>query len=114
MVRMSLFSAWAGLQIATAEHRYLVDVVKPHVARLTPLWLASLTEFARLRFEPDISSTSGVSMLSQNLDTMYAALNRETLLKVDYFGLHSVTCINVEPVLPRLVAQTRRRHCQLD
>lgn len=81
MVKMSVFSAWAELQIASAEQTYLVDVVKPHIARLTPLWLSSLREYARLRFEPDISSM-GSSSLSGSLDTIYAALNRETLLKV--------------------------------
>ncbi|KAJ4287630.1 hypothetical protein N0V90_012333 [Kalmusia sp. IMI 367209] len=80
MVKMSVFSAWAELQIASAEQKYLVDVLKPHIARLTPLWLASLREYARLRFEPDISSMGSAS-LSGSLDTIYAALNRETLLK---------------------------------
>ncbi|KAF2878530.1 armadillo-type protein [Massariosphaeria phaeospora] len=80
MVKMSVFSAWAELQIASAEQTYLVDVLKPHIARLTPLWLASLREYARLRFEPEISSMGSASM-SGSLDTIYAALNRETLLK---------------------------------
>lgn len=82
MVRMAVYSAWAGLQIATSEQKYLVDVVKPHVARLTPLWLSSLREYARLRFEPDNSNTTGTGPASGNLETVYAALNRETLLKV--------------------------------
>ncbi|KAH7371998.1 HEAT repeat protein-like protein [Pyrenochaeta sp. MPI-SDFR-AT-0127] len=81
MVKMSVFSAWAELQIASAEQTYLVDVLKPHIAKLTPLWLASLREYARLRFEPDISSSMGSASLSGSLDTIYAALNRETLLK---------------------------------
>jgi hypothetical protein len=81
MVKMAVFSAWAELQIASAEQKYLVDVLKPHIAKLTPLWLSSLREYARLRFEPDISS-SGPGSLSGSLDTIYAALNRETLLKV--------------------------------
>jgi hypothetical protein len=82
MVKMAVFSAWAELQIASAEQSYLVDVLKPHIAKLTPLWLASLREYARLRFEPDISSSMGSASLSGSLDTIYAALNRETLLKV--------------------------------
>ncbi|KAI4916154.1 hypothetical protein J4E85_010242 [Alternaria conjuncta] len=81
MVKMAVFSAWAELQIASAEQSYLVDVLKPHIAKLTPLWLASLREYARLRFEPDISSSMGSASLSGSLDTIYAALNRETLLK---------------------------------
>lgn len=82
MVKMAVFSAWAELQIASAEQTYLVDVLRPHIAKLTPLWLASLREYARLRFEPDISSSMGSASLSGSLDTIYAALNRETLLKV--------------------------------
>ncbi|KAH6694110.1 HEAT repeat protein [Plectosphaerella plurivora] len=58
MVKMSVFSA--------SEQKYLLE---------------SLREFARLRFEPDISMTLGPPSLSGSLDTIYAALNRETLLK---------------------------------
>ncbi|KAJ4369614.1 hypothetical protein N0V83_005376 [Neocucurbitaria cava] len=82
MVKMAVFSAWAELQIASSDQTYLINVLKPHIAKLTPLWLASLREYARLRFEPDISSSMGGSAsLSGSLDTIYAALNRETLLK---------------------------------
>ncbi|KAI1487782.1 armadillo-type protein [Biscogniauxia mediterranea] len=81
MVKMSVFSAWAELQVASLEQKYLLDVLKPHIGTLTPLWLASLREFARLRFEPDISMTLGPPSMSGSLDTIYAALNRETLLK---------------------------------
>ncbi|KAI0097078.1 ARM repeat-containing protein [Daldinia grandis] len=81
MVKMSVYSAWAELQVASSEQKYLLDVLKPHIGTLTPLWLASLREFARLRFEPDISMTLGPPSMSGSLDTIYAALNRETLLK---------------------------------
>jgi hypothetical protein len=81
MVKMAVFSAWAELQVASTEQQYLVDVLKPYIATLTPLWLASLREFARLRFEPDISMSLGPPSLSGSLDSIYAALNRETLLK---------------------------------
>ncbi|OJJ43820.1 hypothetical protein ASPZODRAFT_19122 [Penicilliopsis zonata CBS 506.65] len=80
MVQMALFSAWARLQIASAEQDYLNQVVQPYLTRLTPLWLSSLQEFARLRFEPDISGSLGTPQ-SGSLDEVYAALNRETLLK---------------------------------
>ena len=81
MVKMAVFSAWAELQIASTEQQYLVDVLKPYIASLTPLWLASLREFARLRFEPEISMSLGPPSLSGSLDSIYSALNRETLLK---------------------------------
>ncbi|KAJ2906773.1 Pof6 interactor protein 1 [Zalerion maritima] len=81
MVKMSVYSAWADLQVASSEQKYLLDVLKPHIRSLTPRWLDSLKEFARLRFEPDISMTLGPPSLSGSLDTIYAALNRETLLR---------------------------------
>ncbi|KAF8477112.1 armadillo-type protein [Kalaharituber pfeilii] len=83
MVKMSVLSAWAELQVASTEQNYLVDVVKPHVTTLAPLWLASLRDFARLRFEPEISNNAGGtgSSLSGSIDAVYSALNRQTLLK---------------------------------
>jgi hypothetical protein len=78
---MALFSAWARLQMASMEQEYLVAVVQPYTAMLTPLWLSSLQEYARLRFEPDISGSLGTPQFG-DLDEVYAALNRETLLKV--------------------------------
>lgn len=81
MVRMAIFSAWAELQVASGEQKYLEEVVKPHIAQLVPLWLNSLREYARLRFEPDISATTGTVALSDDLDTVYASLNRQTLLR---------------------------------
>lgn len=81
MVKISVYSAWAELQVASSEQKYLVEVLKPHISTLTPLWLESLREFARLRFEPDISMTLGPPSLSGSPDTVYAALNRETLLQ---------------------------------
>ncbi|KAH8431341.1 AP-1 complex accessory protein LAA1 [Aspergillus melleus] len=81
MVKMALFSAWARLQIASIDQEYLNEVVQPYLVKLTPLWLSSLQEYARLRFEPDISGSLGTGPLSNDLDEVYAALNRETLLK---------------------------------
>ncbi|KAI0166577.1 armadillo-type protein [Xylariaceae sp. FL1272] len=81
MVKMSVFSAWADLQVASLEQKYLLEVLKPHINTLAPLWLASLREFARLRFEPDISMTLGPPSMSGSLETIYSALNRETLLR---------------------------------
>ena len=87
MVKMALFSAWARLQVASAEQEYLIAVVQPYLAKLTPLWLSSLEEFARLRFEPDISGSLGTAPAGADLDEVYAALNRETLLKVSMNGV---------------------------
>ena len=82
MVKMAVLSAWAELQVASTEQKYLVKVMEPYITKLTPLWLSSLQEFARLRFEPDISNNTGPTSTDENLDVVYAALNRQTLLKV--------------------------------
>lgn len=87
MVRMAVLSAWAELQVASTEQQYLVKVMKPHVAKLTPLWLSSLQEFARLRFEPDISNSTGPARPDEGLDALYAAFNRQTLLKVGQLSI---------------------------
>lgn len=82
MVKLAVFSAWADLQIASQEQKYLENLVRPYLPKLTPLWLASLQEYARLKFEPDISTSGAPGSLTGGLDTIYAALNRETLLGV--------------------------------
>lgn len=82
MVRLAVFSAWAELQNASHEQQYLKDIISPHLARLTPLWLSSLQEFARLKFEPDISTAGAGAPVTGKLDDIYASLNRETLLAV--------------------------------
>jgi uncharacterized protein (DUF2342 family) len=92
MIKLALYSAWARLQIASNEQSYLVPIVKPYTAMLTPLWLSSLQEYARLRFEPDISSSMGSTAFSDNLDDVYAALNRETLLTVSTFLPIDIYC----------------------
>ena len=83
MVKMAVLSAWAELQVASTEQKYLVKVMEPYITKLTPLWLSSLQEFARLRFEPDISNNTGPARTDESLDVVYAALNRQTLLKVN-------------------------------
>jgi hypothetical protein len=87
---MAVLSAWAELQVASIDQAYLVKVMKPHVYKLTPLWLSSLQEFARLRFEPDISNNTGPARPEEGLDVVYAALNRQTLLKVYHPIYHTI------------------------
>lgn len=82
MVKMAVLSAWAELQVARTEQKYLDNVVEPHIRKLLPLWLSSLQEFARLRFEPDISTHTGPAGADESPEILYAALNRQTLLKV--------------------------------
>lgn len=76
MLKMALLSGWAQLQLASIDQNYLEDIVQPYIPKLAPLWLESLQEFARLRFEPEISDTLGIDTTASNLDERYSALNR--------------------------------------
>ena len=80
MVRLATFSAWAELQIASRDQSYLKGILHPHLAKLAPLWLSSLRDYARLKFEPDISGAAATGVLGGGLDAIYSSLNRETLL----------------------------------
>ncbi|KAK5941864.1 hypothetical protein PMZ80_005815 [Knufia obscura] len=79
MLKMSLLSGWAQLQLASTEQTYLEDIVHPYVPKLAPLWLKSLQEFASLRFEPEISDTIG-EYVSNLPHERYSALDREVRL----------------------------------
>lgn len=79
MLKMSLLSGWAQLQLASTEQIYLEDIVQPYVPKLAPLWLKSLQEFAGLRFEPEISDSLG-EYATNNVHERYAALDREVRL----------------------------------
>lgn len=84
MVRLAVFSAWAELQNSSQDHKYLEEILQPHLAQLTPLWLSSLQEYAKLKFEPDISTAGAGAPITGSLDDIYAALSRETLLAVSH------------------------------
>lgn len=74
MIKMSILDAWADLQVASAKQTYLVEVLKPHLAMLCPLWLMSLREYARIKIEPDNQNDSNA------FDSAYAGLTREVVL----------------------------------
>ncbi|KAL9084717.1 MAG: hypothetical protein Q9159_005072 [Coniocarpon cinnabarinum] len=80
MVRLATFSAWAELQIASHDQTYLADILRPHLAKLAPLWLSSLRDYAKLKFEPDITGAASTGALGTGLDVIYSSLNRATLL----------------------------------
>lgn len=80
MLRMAVLSSWADLLVASTTKEYLQDVVSPYTPTLVPLWLASLREFAELRFEPEQSSSLSNSSLGGSIDHMYSALSRNSIL----------------------------------
>jgi hypothetical protein len=80
MLRLAVLSAWAELQIQSTEWEYLVDIVQPHIKVLTPLWLGTLTDYAKLQFEPDASD--GALIDDMIVDAQYTYASKEFLLSV--------------------------------
>ncbi|KAK9459267.1 armadillo-type protein [Lipomyces oligophaga] len=58
MLRVAILTAWAEIQSASETESYLADIVKPHIARLSPLWISVLKEFAQVRFDPSSGNDS--------------------------------------------------------
>ncbi len=97
MLKMALLSGWAELQLASIEQPYLEDILQPYVPKLAPLWLNALQEFARLRFEPEISDTLGVDTSNPDLDERYAAFNR--VVRLQFYQRNWLNIVNAVSVL---------------
>jgi hypothetical protein len=82
MLRISTLSAWAQLEIASAQQKYLVDVVKPYRGPLCSLWVASLRDYASIRADSEVLHESS----SVALDSSYSSLGKEVLLPVSFFA----------------------------
>ncbi|KZW00275.1 clathrin-coated vesicle protein [Exidia glandulosa HHB12029] len=76
MLRISTLTAWAELQIASPAQSYLEDVLKPHRATLSTLWIASLRDYASIRVDSEVSQDPS----SAAMDSSYFGLGREVLL----------------------------------
>ncbi|KAJ9479387.1 AP-1 accessory protein LAA1 [Pseudozyma hubeiensis] len=84
MLKIAVFTAWAELQTASATQSYLVDVVKPHVPRIVPYWIACLREYAKIRSDPEMDAGGAADgpgpSINASLDSQYAGLAREVVL----------------------------------
>lgn len=79
MIKTAVYAAWAEFQVTSVKQNYLCGVIKPHLAVLCPLWVASLREYARLKSDEDSSSTSSTS---NAFDAMQGSFTREICLPV--------------------------------
>lgn len=76
MLRISTLTAWAELQISSPLQSYLHDVLKPHRATLSTLWIASLRDYASIRVDSEVLQDPA----SAAVDSSYFGLGREVLL----------------------------------
>lgn len=80
MLRLAILSAWAEIQIQSTHQDYLVDIVEPHINTLVPLWLATLTSYAKLNFEPEDND----GLITENIlvESEYLYASKEFLIQV--------------------------------
>ncbi|KAN0065708.1 hypothetical protein ACQY0O_000838 [Thecaphora frezii] len=82
MLKVAVFTAWAELQVASVKQDYLIQVVKPHIAKIAPFWIACLREYAKIRSDPDAEGLGGPGVgpvINTSLDSQYAGLAREVI-----------------------------------
>ncbi|PWY99439.1 ARM repeat-containing protein [Testicularia cyperi] len=94
MLKVAVFTAWAELQTASAAQQYLVQVVKPHLAKIVPYWIACLREYAKLRSDPEMDAGGGSGgpgpTINASLDSQYAGLAREVILPYHERSWHTI------------------------
>lgn len=74
MLKVSVLTAWAELQVASTKQAYLVDVVNPYRWLLGPLWIGALRDYALLRTDPEMGAGMDVAG--------FAGMSRDVLLPV--------------------------------
>ena len=102
VLKIAVFTAWGELQVASVQQAYLINVIKPQIGILTPLWIASLSEYARLRADPDgstlaLSTGQGTTLINSSLETPYAGLVRNVLMP--HYELSWFTMLHAVAVL---------------
>ncbi|KAI8980927.1 armadillo-type protein [Pilobolus umbonatus] len=85
MVKLSVLNAWAELQVASQKQNYLKQVLQPNLAILSPMWLRSLQDYARIRLESDIIALSNrtdriQASSNSGIDSMYSAATKDVVL----------------------------------
>ena len=78
MLTVSILTAWARLEIASAEQVYLFDVIKPHREVLASQWIACLRDYTTIRADSEF--VHDLSIIS--VDPSYASLGKVVLLPV--------------------------------
>ncbi|KAH7905717.1 armadillo-type protein [Hygrophoropsis aurantiaca] len=96
MLRMAILSAWAQLEVASAEQSYLINVIKPYRSLLSTQWIASLRDYAVIR--ADSESIQDASAIT--LDPSYASLGKVVLLP--YY-------LNSWPIIMQAIANAMER-----
>ncbi|KDQ54486.1 hypothetical protein JAAARDRAFT_80176 [Jaapia argillacea MUCL 33604] len=76
MLRIATLSAWAELEVASAQRAYLKVVLDPHRQILVSLWMSALRDYASVKAECEVAQ----EVSSTALESSYSSLGREVLL----------------------------------
>ncbi|KAG5519559.1 hypothetical protein PMAC_001714 [Pneumocystis sp. 'macacae'] len=68
ILKLSIISSWAELQIASQNKSYLNSIIKPNLTFLTFLWITSLKDYAKFCFETHELSSDLTYTTSQSID----------------------------------------------
>ncbi|KAJ3091723.1 hypothetical protein HK102_013667 [Quaeritorhiza haematococci] len=83
MLKLAVLTAWAELQNASFKQSYLREVVQPNLKVLTRLWLLSLRDYAKVKFDsdmlPTLTASGGADGPGSSMD-MYLAATRDVIL----------------------------------
>ena len=64
MLKVSILTAWAELQVASVRQVYLTDVIRPYRWLLGSFWVGALRDYAQLRTDPEMGATAGLDFNS--------------------------------------------------
>ena len=78
MLRIFTLAAWAQLQVASLQQKYISDIIGPYRAALTSMWVSSLRDYSSIRADSELLP-DGASVA---LDSSYSSLGKEVLLPV--------------------------------
>lgn len=97
MLRISILSAWAQLEVARIKQAYLSVVLKPYRTTLASLWIAALRDYASIRVDSEfLHDTSSVA-----LDSSYSSLGKEVLLPVSSLVSHVTNLLKAQSTTRR-------------
>ncbi|KAI9012871.1 armadillo-type protein [Gaertneriomyces semiglobifer] len=79
LLKLSVLTAWARLQITSAKYSYLREITQPVLPSLMQLWIAAVTEYAKMKVEPELLSGGQGANARFNLDTYGEAIRNVVL-----------------------------------
>ncbi|KAJ3190081.1 hypothetical protein HDU85_000372 [Gaertneriomyces sp. JEL0708] len=79
LLKLSVLTAWARLQITSAKYSYLREITQPVLPSLMQLWIAAVIEYAKMKVEPELLSGGQGANARFNLDTYGEAIRNVVL-----------------------------------